>query len=72
MIEVIFVVHARGKVTSVGGSLDNLPEIGQLVTKNGRQHKVLKVTLHKGVKHPKPLHRPIVDIEPVPENRTES
>ena len=72
MIEVIFVVHARGKVTSGSGSLDELPAIGQLITMNSRDHKVLGITLHKGVKRPLPLHRPIIDVEPLPENRTDS
>ena len=72
MIEVIFVVHARGKVSTGSGSLDNLPEVNQLITINSRDHKVLSVTQHKGVKYPKPLHRPIVDVEPLPDNRTES
>ena len=72
MIEVMLVVHARGKVSAGPGSLDELPQIGQFVTIQGRDHKVLRVTLHKGIKFPKPLHRPIVDVEPLPENRTDT
>ena len=72
MIEVMLVVHARGKISAGPGNLDHLPEIGQLISMNNRDHKVLNVTLHKGVKHPKPLHRPLIDVEPLPEHRTES
>ena len=43
MIEVIFVVHALGKVTTGSGSLDKLPEIGQMIAMNSRDHKVLRV-----------------------------
>jgi len=72
MIEVLLVVHARGKFSSGCGSLDNLPETGQMITINGRDHKVLGVTQSNGARRPKPLRRPIVDVEPLPGNRTES
>ena len=68
----MLVVHARGKVSAGVGSLDAVPEVGQFVTIKGRDHKVLAVQLNKGVKYPKPLHRPIIDVEPLPENRTDS
>ena len=64
MIAVIFVVHAQGKVTTGSGSLDKLPEIGQIIKMNARNHKVLAVqtTKPKGTKQ---LRRPIIDIKPV-------
>ena len=71
MIEVIFVVHALGNLTTGSGSLANLPEIGQMITMNNRDHKVLAVQT-MGPKRPNPLRRPIIDVEPLPENRTES
>ena len=64
MIEVIFVVHANGKLTtgSGSGSLDVLPMIGQILSINSRDHKVLAVQTTKP-KRPTQLRRPIIDIE---------
>ena len=62
MIEVIFVVHAKGKLTTGSGSLDALPMIGQMISINTRDHKVLAVQTTKP-KRPTQLRRPIIDIE---------
>jgi hypothetical protein len=70
MIQVIFVIHALSKVSSGGGSLESLPEIGQMITMNSRDHKVLDVQTTRP-KNGNPLRRPIIDVEPLPENPVE-
>ncbi|HLK17055.1 MAG TPA: hypothetical protein VKT78_19780 [Fimbriimonadaceae bacterium] len=71
MIEVIFVVHARGKVTTGAGTVEALPEPGQLIQIRGADHRVLGVitTIYDGTVR---LPKPEIDVEPVPDNRPES
>lgn len=55
-------VHARGKLTTGSGTLEEVPQIGQFITMNDREHKVLAVQTTKP-KGSKILRRPIIDIE---------
>ena len=64
MIEVIFVVHAKEKLTTGSGIPDELPEVGLIIKMNGRNYKVLAVQTTK-LKGTKQLRRPIIDITPV-------
>ena len=64
MIEVIFVVHARGKVSTRGGSLETLPQRGQMIRIKGTDHKVLSVmeTVFGSMNR---LPKPEIEVEPM-------
>ena len=64
MIEVIFVVHARGKIRTGSGTLDALPEAGQMITVRGQEYKVLK-TRTTATGSLNRLPKPEVDVEPL-------
>ena len=64
MIEVIFLLHAIGKVSTGAGSLESLPQTGQIITVRGREHKVLHVSkTFPGTTQKLP--KPEIDIEPL-------
>ena len=64
MIEVIFIVPAGGKIATGGGSLETLPQKGQVITIKGDDYRILRVpeTVHKS---PNKLAKPEIDVEPV-------
>ena len=64
MIEVIFLVHARGKVSTRIGSLAMLPGEGQMITIKGNDYKVVAVQ-EETFKSTRKLSKPEIDIEPV-------
>ena len=64
MIEVIFVVHAEGKVATIGGTVETVPEAGEIITVRGQEHKVLHVNkTYPGNTQKLPM--PEIYVEPV-------
>jgi hypothetical protein len=64
MIEVIFAIHARGKVSTGGGSLEAIPLMGQIITIRHKEYKVLHVSkTYPGTTQKLP--KPEIDVEPV-------
>lgn len=64
MIEVIFLLHAGGKVATRGGTVETVPEAGEIITVRGHEHKVLHVSkTFPGTTQKLP--KPEIDVEPV-------
>jgi hypothetical protein len=64
MIEVIFVIHAGGKIRTAGGSVESLPESGQTITVKGIDHTVRSV-METFVGTTQRLPKPEIDIDPL-------
>ena len=64
MIEVIFVVNARGKVARGSGTVETLPKAGEIVTVRGQEYKVLRVR-DRFAGTTQWLPKPEIDVEPL-------